>query len=630
MVDATLTTSLDPARARRLLAAACDNIRGLESSARDLEAELVQSRAEALQLRATLDSSPFAALSKRITLLRNKVLPLGSGRRTFVRWLTGRSRRVQTAPAPDPYPGWIERHEPRLFAQLPKATEAAPYLHFLLTGEGSAVEASLHSILAQTDPNWRVLLAAARPFPVADERILTVRTPAHISPAAAWNRAMELALDGYVAVVRPGDRLAPGAVAALRCALEKEPPIGMIYSDEDAIDNAGRRFDPLFKPDWSPETFRSTNYLGNLTAFHLPLVREVGGFRYEFGDAAVYDLALRVSEKTAAIHHTPLVLYHSAKALAATEGSDLASSRAVQEHLDRLHIAGEVAAHSPQGVRQIRYHVARPLVSIIIPSKDQPRLLERCVESILTGEYPNQEIVLVDTGSVTAEAREVNARLAARPGVGLLHWDQPFNYSAVNNFAVRQARGEVLTFLNDDTEAINPDWLERLLEHALQPTVGAVGAKLLYSDGRLQHGGVVLGIKNLICGHLLQCAPDAAVQPLAFARNVSAVTGACLMMRRSVFEQVGGFEEQFAGDYNDVDLCLKAGQQGFQVIWTPYARLFHHECQTRGTIMNPARHALFALERLLFLDRWGAVLVRGDPFYNPNLNDDEADCKARR
>jgi GT2 family glycosyltransferase len=160
--------------------------------------------------------------------------------------------------------------------------------------------------------------------------------------------------------------------------------------------------------------------------------------------------------------------------------------------------------------------------------------------------------------------------------------------------------------------------------------VGAVGAKLLYSDGTLQHAGIVLGLENLICGHLLRRVPDATGYPLAVVRNVSAVTGACLMMRRSVFDEVGGFEEQFAGDFNDVDLCLKVGQSGYQVIWTPYAQLFHHECQTRGTIINPTRHALFALERLLFLDRWGAVVARGDPFYNPNLNDDEADCTARR
>ncbi|HBI46257.1 MAG TPA: glycosyl transferase family 2 [Planctomycetales bacterium] len=634
MADPSLTRALDPAKAQRLLAAACDNIRGLENNACVLENELLQSRVEARQLNATLDSSPLVALSKLITRLRIKVLPPGSGPHSFVRWVIGRSRRLRMPPYPDPYPVWIARHEPQAFAQLQAPSNAAPCIYFLLTGHGSALQASLKSVLAQTDPNWRLLLTVAAPYPFEDARIQTVEAPAHASAAAVWNKALESAPDGYVAILRPGDHLAPGAVSALRGTLEKEPRIGMIYSDEDAIDGVGRRCDPLFKPDWSPETFRAMDYMGNLTAFHLPLVREIGGFRPEFGEAAVYDLALRASEKTASIRHSPLVLYHSQKASVRQRGYGLDGSRAVQEHLDRLQLAGEVAAESTQGLRQIRYRVGLPLVSIVIPSKDQPRLLERCVESLLAGDYPSQEIVLVDTGSVTPEAREVNARLALRPGVRLLHWDQPFNYSAVNNFAVRQARGDVLTFLNDDTEVISPDWLERMLEYALQPNVGAVGAKLLYSNETIQHAGIVLGLKNIICGHLLQRAPDSAAagHPLAVARNVSAVTGACLMMRRSVFDEVGGFEEQFAGDFNDVDLCLKVRQSGYQVIWTPHARLFHHECQTRGkiSIVNGTRHTLFVLERLLFLDRWGAVVGRGDPFYNPNLNQDEADGTVRR
>jgi O-antigen biosynthesis protein len=608
MADPSLTRALDPVNAQRLLAAACHDIRGLEENARGLEAELDRSRAKALQLQAALAalaSSPHLKLSRRLVRLRNKILPPGGVPYSLVRWVTGRSRsKLPKPPPPNPYHVWIARHEAEAFAHLPAASEAAPCIHFILNGAGPAFQASLQSIHSQTDPNWRLI------------------------------KSIESAADGYVAVLRPGDQLAPAAVAALRLALEKEPQIGMIYSDEDAIDEAGRRCDPIFKPDWSPETLRATYYLGNLTAFHLPIVREVGGFRPEFGEAAVYDLALRVLEKTASIRHVPLVLCHSpieASRRVHPAGMNPPACLAVQEHLDRLQVAGEVAAESPQGFRRIRYRVGRPLVSILIPSKDQPRLLERCVDSLLAGAYPSQEIVLVDTGSVTAESRAVNTRLASRPGVRLLHWDQPFNYAAVNNFAVRHAHGEVLTFLNDDTEVITPDWLERMLEHALRPNVGAAGAKLLYSNGTLQHAGIVLGLKNKICGHLLQHAPDAASERLlVVARNVSAVTGACLMMRRSVFDEVGGFEEQFAGDFNDVDLCLKVRQRGYQVIWTPHARLYHHECQTRGTLVNPARHALFALERLLFLDRWGAVVERGDPYYNPNLNRDEADCTPRR
>ena len=220
------------------------------------------------------------------------------------------------------------------------------------------------------------------------------------------------------------------------------------------------------------------------------------------------------------------------------------------------------------GTRHVRYTVGRPLTSIIIPSKDQPRLLGRCVESLLAADYPNQEILLADTGSTTADALAGNARLAATPGVRLLHWDRkPFNYAAVNNFAARHARGEVLAFVNDDTEVIDADWLERMLDHALRPEVGAVGAKLLYAGGAVQHAGVIVGITDHHCGHYMAGFPGEEAgyaNRLANAQNLSAVTGACLVMRRDVFEEMRGFDEQFAGDYNDVDLCLACGGAGFR------------------------------------------------------------------
>ncbi len=568
MADPVLTRALDPAQARRLLAAACDNIRGLE-------VELRQSREGKRR-------SLLAAVFRRVASLRHKVLPPG---RHTAKPITDNSYRL-----------WIRQVEAGVLTKLPAASGGAPLIYFLLIGEGQALETSLRSVLAQTDSNWRLILVTTGTISVQDSRVQIV--------AAAPNAP---ASDGYVAVIHAGDQLAPAAVAALRLALEKEPRAGMIYSDEDVLDASGRRRDPFFKPDWSPETFRAMNYMGNVTVFALPLVREVGGFRWELGEAAVYDLAQRVTEKNVSIRHTPLVLYHSREP------------------------AGPSKVEAPRPCLALRARGDPPLISIIIPSKDQPRLLSRCVESVLACKYTHQEILILDTGSITPESRQANDRLASQPGVRLLHWDELFNYSAINNFAVRHARGEVLTFLNDDTEVITPDWLERLAEHALRPNVGAVGAKLLYSDKTIQHAGIVLGIKNLVTGHLFQRAPDSAVgYPLGVTRNVSAVTGFCLMMRRSVFDEVGGFEEQFAGDYNDVDLCLKVRQAGYEVIWTPHACLFHHECQTRGHIVNPKRHTQFAFERLLFLDRWGSVVERGDPYYNPNLNHNAADGTLRR
>ena len=304
-------------------------------------------------------------------------------------------------------------------------------------------------------------------------------------------------------------------------ALAAEPRPGLLYSDEDALDEQGGRCDPLFKPDWSPETFRAVNYVGDLAVFDLRRVREVAGYQPSLRSAAPYDLALRVAEKTDRIRHVPLVLIHRKRP---EQPADAVNVRAVQEHLDRLGVAAEVGAGLAPGTQQVRYAVARPLVSIVIPSKDQPRLLDRCVESLLAADYPNQEVLLVDTGSVTADARAVNARLAGRAGVRLLHWDRkPFNYAAVNNFAVHQARGEVLAFVNDDTEVITPDWLERMLEHALRPEVGAVGAKLHYPGGAVQHAGIILGVTDHHCGHYMNAFPgDAAgyANRLAVAQNL--------------------------------------------------------------------------------------------------------------
>jgi GT2 family glycosyltransferase len=611
MADPNRGDGGDADRTQRLLTAACDSIRGFET-------ELNRSRGETRRLRealAAIHSSRGWAFLQRYYRLRNKLLPPGGRAHSFMRWATRRSKRRGAVPTAEPgvYPRWIEQLEPNAFAEWPAAppdSGAAPRIHILLTGESPALQASIQLIHAQTDPNWSLLTA-----PAPD----------------AWNKALESIADGFVVVLHAGDLLAPAAVAVLRHALSADPKPGMIYSDEDALDDQGRRCDPHFKRDWAPETFRAMNYVGDLAAFDVRLVREVGGFRPAFGAAAPYDLALRIAEKTDRIRHVPLVLYHRR---APRTNDEAANIRAVQEHLDRTGVHAEVRAGLAPGTQQIRYAVGSPLVSTIIPSKDQPRLLSRCVETLLAADYPNQEILIVDTGSVTPEALAVNARLEQRPGVRLLHWDRkPFNYAAVNNFAARQARGEVLAFINDDTEVITPDWLERMLEHALRPEVGAVGAKLLYPNGAVQHAGIVLGITEHHCGHYLNGALGDApgyANRLAAVQNLSAVTGACLVMRRAVFEDVGGFDEQFAGDYNDVDLCLRLRRRGLQVIWTPHARLVHHQCQTRGHIINPARHAQLVLERLLFLERWGEEIARGDPYYSPHLTRDAEDCSVRQ
>jgi GT2 family glycosyltransferase len=259
-------------------------------------------------------------------------------------------------------------------------------------------------------------------------------------------------------------------------------------------------------------------------------------------------------------------------------------------------------------------------VSIIIPNKDYPEGLARCIDSIRRSSFAEYEILLVENRSVLPETFTYYEQLRTSPDVQLLIWDQPFNYAAINNFAVAHTRGEVLLFLNNDVEAINADWLERLLEHALRPEVGAVGAKLYYPDNTIQYAGYVLGL-----GHVHQHFPrDSAgyAHRLVIAQNLSAVTGACMMTRKDVFEAVQGFDEQFALDFNDIDLCLKMRKQGYRILWTPHAELCHFESKTRGRSKTPAQELRFQQDQRQFRARWATELSNGDPYYNRNLCED--------
>src|SRR5262245_13321651 len=575
------------------LAYACRLLAAAEARIRNLEAHLAQTQARFDSLNekhADVIGSSGWRWVMRYRRLRNRLFPEGTRVHRFLTWLARAVTVKPTFRVPrrflNDYERWIALHEPVAFAAFPArpvTADSAPTISLLLM-EGDdllALKATLDSVLAQTDPNWQLCIASKRPRELPeDPRVCFADTAAaSASQAERLNAALAKATGGFIGVIEAG-RLAPHAIAVIRQSVAKHPEIGILYSDEDAIDKTVRR-DPIFKPDWSPETFRAQPYLGHLTLLRRDLVEKAGSFRPEFDGAAIYDLALRVSEAAPAVRHLPLVLYHSGKRKGSLPRPHTdAGARAVQAHIERLGWSGNVSPGMVPGMQQVRYRVAGdPLVSIIIPSKDQPELLERCVESVLVSDYPHREIVLLDNGSQTPRAQENYARLAERQGVRVVAWNHPFNYAAINNFGVRAARGAVLLFLNNDMEVITRDWLERLLEHALRPEVGAVGAKLLYADGTVQHAGVIVGMNDQTSGHYFKGFPGDApgyLNRLVTVQNLSAVTGACLMMRRTVFEQVGGFDEQFAVNFNDIDLCLKVRTAGYQVIWTPHARLFHY------------------------------------------------------
>lgn len=504
----------------------------------------------------------------------------------------------------------------------------------------------LESVLAQSYPDWELCVAddaSTAPhvrrilsdYARRDPRIHLVMRQHNGHIVQASNTALELATGDYVALLDHDDTLASHALFAVAQAVQQRPTAQIIYSDEDKLDENGQRCDPFFKPDWSPDLLYSQNYVSHLGVYRRELVQAVGGFRPGFEGSQDYDLLLRCAAHVSDskdIVHIPQVLYHWRK----TEGStaighhqkDYASQaalRALQAHFD-VHHPGTTASLEGPGI--YRHHwplpATLPLVSLIVPTRDGYEHLKTCIDSILQKtSYTAYEIVVVDNQSTCSKTLDYLASLnsSTQGRVRVIRHDQPFNYSAINNEAVAHARGSVIGLINNDVEVINGDWLSEMVSHAIRPDVGCVGAKLYYPDGTLQHAGVVLGIGG-VAGHshkYLAGSASGYFSRLRIVHNVSAVTGAACVMRKVVFEQLGGLDAQhLTVAFNDVDLCLKALESGYRNVWTPFAELFHHESKSRGTEDSPKKQARFESECRVMTQRW-VKLLACDPFYNPNL-----------
>ncbi|HSP46032.1 MAG TPA: glycosyltransferase family 2 protein, partial [Chthoniobacterales bacterium] len=409
---------------------------------------------------------------------------------------------------------------------------------------------------------------------------------------------------------------------------------GLIYSDEDKTDENGRRSNAFFKPDWNPELFLGQNYVNHLGCYRADLLREIGGFREGFEGSQDYDLALRCVDRLQPeqIRHIPRILYHwrmvggSLAAVAdAKPYAKEAARRALADHCRRKDMPGTVVP-CPENTESHRVIHAvpepAPLASIIIPTRDRVELLKRCVESIQARtDYPSFEIIVVDNGSIDRQTF-MFFRAIEQQNVRVLTDSGSFNYSRLNNRAAREAHGDVLVFVNNDTEIDDPGWLTEMVSHGARPEVGAVGARLWYPDGTLQHGGVVLGLGG-VAGHAFPHIPRG--HPGYFNRamlqqNCSAVTGACMAVRKAVFHELGGFDEINLGvTFNDIDFCLRLTQHSYRVVWTPYANLIHHESASRGHQRTREEQVEFE-QAVDYMQRtWGPQLLR-DPFYNPNLS----------
>ena len=482
--------------------------------------------------------------------------------------------------------------------------------------------ATVRSLEAQRYSRWEMVLVGEGPAvePVGpltrDPRVRVEREAGGRGSALA--RGLAASRGALCAVVQPGDELDPDALLEAVMLFEERPDLDLVYTDEDEVDGAGHRSRPRFKPDWSPDLFDALDYVGRLAIVRRRAVEAVGGLADAPEGAEEYDLLLRVTER-GPVGHVARVLYHGR---AQGPFDDGAACEALRRALHRRGQAGRISRLRPR-VRRVDAGVSgAPLVSLIVPTRDQSDLLRGLVESVeRLSSYRRFEFLVVDNGSADPAALHYLEELGRRWRV--LRNTRPFNWSALNNAAARAATGEYLVFVNNDVQVLSESWLEAMIGEAQRPEVGVVGARLLYRDHTIQHAGIVAGLGG-VAGHAFRHLPAETTEPLGGAtvkRNWSAVTGACMMVRRTTLEALGGFDERLAVAYNDVDFCLRARSRGLLVVYTPSATLLHLEFATRFRI-DPRQ------DRRLFVRRWAHLLEAGDPYYNPNLSWEVGDWRA--
>lgn len=470
-----------------------------------------------------------------------------------------------------------------------------------------------------------------------DRRIRWTRQETSGNVAVATNSAFASATGGWVVLMGHDGTLPEHALYELAAEIAACPDTQVIFTDEDQINEHNFRCNPCFKPDYDPDLLLGQNIFGNLVAYRSDLLHRLGGMRESFASSQDHDLALRAAASVAVaqVRHIPSVLYHRRRVgnLPPFSKPPLAvcadaSRRAVQEHLAARGVKADIvpAPLAPHFNRVIwPLPDPAPLVSVIVPTRDRAQLLKRCLDGVLyRTDYPHIEVMIVDNGSTATDALELFAVLAADPRVRVLTIPGPFNYAMLNNRAAAEARGDILLLLNNDVDVIDGSWLREMVSNAVRPDIGAVGAKLIYENGNLQHGGVVLGMgADWVAGHMLIGAPRCSIGPfglLALSRTAAAVTGACLALRRGLFEEVGGLDaEHLPVAFSDVDLCLRLRENGYRNVWTPFAELYHLESQSRGPDTSGARADRFQREVKFMLARWGTAL-RSDRCWNPNLS----------
>ena len=505
------------------------------------------------------------------------------------------------------------------------------------------LEAAIESVRKQLYTNWELCIADdassdphVRPilkhYARQEDRIKLVFRKEHGHISAASNSALKLASGDFIAFLDHDDLLSEHALFWVVDALSRRPDAQLIYSDEDKIDTAGRRREPYFKSEWNEDLFYSHNMICHLGVYRSKLVQELGGLREGFEGAQDYDLALRCLERIDAgqIVHIPRVLYHwriypgsTASGAVDKPYSLSAGEKAINEHLQRGGNDGVVEPLPDLRMYRVRYPLPKivPLVSLIVPTRNGLCLIRQCVDSIFTNTtYPNYEIIIVDNGSGDAETLRYFESVQADSRVRIIRDDRAFNYSELINTACSAVSGSIIGLMNNDIEVISPNWLSEMVSHALRPQVGAVGAKLWYPNGTVQHAGIILGIRG-VAGHAhryFKRYQNGYFGRANLIQSYCAVTAACLVVRKEVFKKVGGFNEALPVAFNDIDFCLRVREAGYRNIYTPYAELQHQESATRGLEETPEKDLRLSQESRYMKQLWGRLLGN-DPAYSPNL-----------
>lgn len=446
------------------------------------------------------------------------------------------------------------------------------------------------------------------------------------------NAALELATGDYIALLDHDDILALSALYEVVEAINEDKDNEVIYTDEDKVDmDSQHHFEPHFKPDFNLDLLRSNNYICHFFVVKKSIIDEVGGFRKEYDGSQDYDLILRCTEKAKKIKHLPRMLYHwrtHMNSTAANPESKMycfeAGKNAIQDSLKRCGVEGEVSFTDHLGFYRVKYKVlGNPKVSIIIPNKDHVDVLKTCVNSILKkSSYTNYEIIIVENNSENNETFEYYKEIEKDSRVKVVKWESEFNYSAINNFGIKNASSDYYILLNNDTEVITEDWIEEMLANCQRKEVGICGAKLYYPDNTIQHAGVIVGLGGL-AGHIFMNFPRDAIGYFAkckLQQNLSAVTAACLMVKKEAFDKVNGLEEDLKVAFNDIDFCLKVREAGYLVVFNPNVELYHYESKSRGKDDTVEKRKRFDSEVAYMQNKWKNILENGDPYFNKNLD----------